>query len=486
MTPKTTFRFRNFTAAILLLCSSILAAQQTVQNTDTAAAIPADTSGTGQKWHRHEFSIYGGGGLSTLLYKVTAGDHKNGLGGHFGLGYHFFFNPKWGLGTGVEAAFYNARFLDDINIRYMTIDPEDTEFEFRSTVNGYDEKQRAVMLQIPLMVQYQTGKRHQFFAAAGAKLGLRLNDKYTSTNNYVQNSGYYAYENYEYTEQTFRGFGRFDGRKGSGGFDFGTAVLASAEAGIKWWLNDSWALYTGAYLDYGLNNIKPDYDANPFVQYNADNPSDFAVNSVITSGTAASKGINPLAAGIKLRLVFGKTCKKPQPAQQPAPEIPQEQPKEETPQQPVEEEPQQPVEEVVPQQPVEEEPQQPVEEEPQQPVEEPVVDDFDLIPVADYVISHAELSTVQKQKWDRNIEWLHRHPNAKVFIYGHTCNMGTAAVNERVGKHRAEQVKAYLLSQGIDPARILGTASKRDTEPLLPNDTEAHRKLNRRVELVPQ
>ena len=73
--------------------------------------------------HDHELSLYGGGGISSLRYKPTAGNRNFGFGGHFGLGYHYFFSPKWGLGTGVELAFYNARFkVNDLDVRYGATD----------------------------------------------------------------------------------------------------------------------------------------------------------------------------------------------------------------------------------------------------------------------------------------------------------------------------------------------------------------------------
>ena len=62
--------------------------------------------------------------------------------------------------------------------------------------------------------------------------------------------------------------------------------------------------------------------------------------------------------------------------------------------------------------------------------------------------------------------------------------MGDEAINERIGLLRAERAKAYMISQGIEENRILGTISKLDTEPLVPNTNEENRRKNRRVELV--
>ena len=147
--------------------------------------------------YKHEFSLYGGGGLSTLAYKVNEGAHKHGLGGQFGLGYHFFFSPEWGIGTGAELAFYNARFnMNDLSIRYNTHDADGDPFEFRSTIGDYKEKQRDMMLQIPLMLQFQTDKpdrNRQFFAAVGAKAGFPLREKYRTTVGSIKNAGWYEY-----------------------------------------------------------------------------------------------------------------------------------------------------------------------------------------------------------------------------------------------------------------------------------------------------
>ena len=143
--------------------------------------LPLLVSGRLFAQHQHELSVYSGGGLSTLAYKPTFGEQKHGLGGHFGLGYHFFFTPNWGLGTGVELACYHARFkMNNLDIRYMTTDRDGDRFEFRSTVNNYEEKQRAMLLQIPLMLQFQTNKadsKRQFFAAAGGKAGFPMKGK---------------------------------------------------------------------------------------------------------------------------------------------------------------------------------------------------------------------------------------------------------------------------------------------------------------------
>jgi len=271
---------------------------------------------------KHELSVYGGGGLSTLNYKVTIGEQKSGLGGQIGLGYHFFFSPKWGIGTGVELASYNAKFnADALYSRYMTTDIDGDAFEFHSTANGYKETQRAMMLQIPLMLQFQTDGKQQFYAAAGGKVGIPLNGKYSTTASF-SNAGYYPYENSLYDTQEFVGFGNFPNKKAEGDLNFKTAFFVSAEAGVKWRLSDGLSLYTGAYMDYGLNTQSIASQPS-LVEYNKANPPEFIVNSILTTDFPFSPSasshlatalyqrlcytdkIRPMAAGIKLRLAFG-------------------------------------------------------------------------------------------------------------------------------------------------------------------------------------
>ena len=457
--------------------------------------------------HDHEFSVYSGGGLSALKYKVTLGDQNLGFGGHLGLGYHFFFSPNWGLGTGAELGFYNTKFnLDNLMIRYMTTDMQNVSFEFRSTANNYQEKQHAMMLQIPLMLQYQTNKpdKRQFFAAAGAKAGIPLKGKYRATADLV-NSGYYAHENALYDTQEFMGFGKFAGRKDNGVLDFKTAFFLSAEAGIKWMLNDKWSLYTGVYVDYGLNNIVETGHAPSLpaiVAYNRTNPTDFSINSIVKSQYTQSNNvpqtftdkITPIAAGIKLRLAFGKNCKRSdaqsQPKTKPTPAKDAPPVEEKTPEPVVEKEPV--VEEKTPET-VEKTPEVVEEKTPKAVEEAPKIVDEGMPeavrkqieqPIDNYVVSHTEVAAYQQERLDEKIALLQQYPNLRFYIYGHTCDLGSGETNERVGLQRAAHAKAYMISKGIAENRILSVASKRDAEPVAPNTSDENRKKNRRVGIV--
>ena len=58
----------------------------------------------------HEFSLFGSGGISTLLYSPTVGEKQLGFGGNFGLNYNLRFSENWSLKTGVGGSTADARF----------------------------------------------------------------------------------------------------------------------------------------------------------------------------------------------------------------------------------------------------------------------------------------------------------------------------------------------------------------------------------------
>jgi OOP family OmpA-OmpF porin len=73
--------------------------------------------------------------------------------------------------------------------------------------------------------------------------------------------------------------------------------------------------------------------------------------------------------------------------------------------------------------------------------------------------------------------------NLEVIIaVGHTDSIGTDAYNQKLSVRRAESVKAYLQSKGVEANRIY-TEGKGEKQPVADNKTAAGRAKNRRVEI---
>lgn len=79
--------------------------------------------------------------------------------------------------------------------------------------------------------------------------------------------------------------------------------------------------------------------------------------------------------------------------------------------------------------------------------------------------------------------FLKRNPDLKVELAGHTDNVGNDNYNLKLSSERAESVRKALIANGIEETRLTAKGYGA-TKPMVPNDTEEHRALNRRTEMI--
>jgi outer membrane protein OmpA-like peptidoglycan-associated protein len=84
---------------------------------------------------------------------------------------------------------------------------------------------------------------------------------------------------------------------------------------------------------------------------------------------------------------------------------------------------------------------------------------------------------------DRVAESLKGNPEVTVEIGGHTDNTGSKATNRRLSAARANAVRDFLISKGVDAGRLTAQGYGPD-KPVADNKTVAGRAANRRVELT--
>lgn len=94
-----------------------------------------------------------------------------------------------------------------------------------------------------------------------------------------------------------------------------------------------------------------------------------------------------------------------------------------------------------------------------------------LLPLARTKLS--QVATVLKQQED----------NKRITVEGHTDSVGSDQNNQRLSQDRAESVREYLVSQGID-AKKISAVGKGESQPITENTTPEGRANNRRVEIV--
>lgn len=89
--------------------------------------------------------------------------------------------------------------------------------------------------------------------------------------------------------------------------------------------------------------------------------------------------------------------------------------------------------------------------------------------------SHAGISML--------VDFLRRNPELKVELAGHTDDVGSASYNNKLSADRAEVVRQALVDNGIEESRLTAKGYG-SIKPLVPNDSEEHRALNRRTEMI--
>lgn len=98
-----------------------------------------------------------------------------------------------------------------------------------------------------------------------------------------------------------------------------------------------------------------------------------------------------------------------------------------------------------------------------------------------FEFNKATLVATSVKELDELYAYLEKRPKLTIEIYGHTDSIGTSNRNKELSLERAKAVSDYLISKGLKSSRIkwFGFGS---TKPIVPNDTKAQRKKNRRVE----
>lgn len=93
----------------------------------------------------------------------------------------------------------------------------------------------------------------------------------------------------------------------------------------------------------------------------------------------------------------------------------------------------------------------------------------------------AELKPESFPELDRLVELLKNNATIEIDLAGHTDDRGDKSANYDLSDDRVKTVMAYLVSKGINKNRMKGQGYG-GSKPLVPNDTDEHRAMNRRVD----
>ncbi|OJJ15872.1 hypothetical protein BKI52_36750 [marine bacterium AO1-C] len=98
-----------------------------------------------------------------------------------------------------------------------------------------------------------------------------------------------------------------------------------------------------------------------------------------------------------------------------------------------------------------------------------------------FAYRRSEVNPAMYPLLDNMIQELKDHPEVVVKITGHTDHLGEEEFNKTLSLQRAQAVEKYLLDKGIKNKMIV--KGEGESQPIAPNNTEAGRRKNRRVDV---
>ena len=97
-----------------------------------------------------------------------------------------------------------------------------------------------------------------------------------------------------------------------------------------------------------------------------------------------------------------------------------------------------------------------------------------------YETNKFELLPTSRPELDHLLSFLLLNRKVRVEIGGHTDDVGTESDNKKLSQNRAMEVRKYLIEKGIKADRIEAQGYG-ESKPMVPNDSDAGRALNRRT-----
>ncbi len=384
---------------------------------------------------KNEFSISGFGGLSSLQYKVDGLDHKLGFGGGAGFDWTYHFSKHWGIRLGLQGALYQGKVKSDKYIYTY-----EKYGDYAEIGSQFQEKQKALYAQVPLMVQWMTSAgKHNFYIALGGKFGYRIWDNFKQKVDFIDGEGFDGERSV--SNQNYIDLKRIN-------------AMGSAELGMRWTLGNGVGLYTGLYFDYGFLKVN-DKKATTASIINA---VDYNYNEDGRRNVEAQRAVdkvNTMAGGLILRLSFGKPAVIA-PVCEPCPGP-----------QTVIREKHITIHDTIY-----------VEKEVPQEIKQKMKDLSNAL----FAFDKFNINTKAASILDDIAGWMKQNPDMKLELSGHTDGKGSVDYNQKLSEQRAKAVYDYLVKAGVSKTNLTWKGYGK-SEPIATNDTAEGRQLNRRVEL---
>lgn len=469
-----------------------------------AAALISSMSITAQE-KGHYLSVGGNIGSASLKYDLNGAKINNDIGYGAKIGYSFFFNRNWGIGSGVGINFYNteAKYNNNQVFFENLIDDLGDPYKKEVFLENWTEKQNSYFFEIPLLIQFQHKFNNQYFGIylnAGVKAIIPVKSNYEIENGSLETKGHYDLYGGVVFERIGHGFDLNQNFRPKDKNNLKIGFAATANAGFTYGITRCIDIYAGAFLDYGFTDIHKDKQHNTTVYLdNNHNP--------VYNGMINNQKVIPVNFGAELGLKFKLGASNLESRLEKKERINAEKLAERN-------------AEILAQQQAEDArelrkiQQISVKQDPNNNKElndnlkrigdllekamtiqgakaEKVIGNNNLEAVkiefeSDLMFKtgKSELSQKSKEALVKLVQMLQENPQASVDIFGHTDNVGSIDYNQRLSVNRAQAVSDYLKSMGVKNSQIHKTVGKNFAEPIADNNTIEGKAKNRRVDVI--
>jgi OOP family OmpA-OmpF porin len=376
------------------------------------------------------FSVELSGGMQGTRYTLQNGTTSLQPGGSLGLGYTFRLANNVDLLTGVTGGIYRTKATqqDGLSFSSYQVDDAGSAFQYNVKATGYQEMQRFFAASVPLLLQYHTtGSDIQWYINGGGKVFLPFANSVALSAKQLVLSGYYPDYNIEVANLPQHGFGTVNNWKGNATPKLKPSAAASMATGFSFLVAPGMRLYAGLFVDYGLTDMKDKKDDQPLAPYSPAGVTKVKAGSLLN--TPAAGTVNLLAFGIQLRLGFGSATPRVRPERE-----------------------------------------KKSKKEPEaQPKRDSIGDDERDLIASNVVfgrLSDSTLPETQKERLDEIADVLKQYPKVHVTLTGHVCNSDADTEDSTIGVGRANAVARYLVSKGVEAARLEVNPTAERDEPL--------------------
>ena len=274
----------------------------------TSFSLSAKTAGPVKVLENYIF-LDGGGGVHGLSYDLMHGKSSGQLGSTFNLGFCYSYNHDWALKVGLGLQSYTSQAILNgaDSIKSIDADVKPQEYMYRVKYANLIEDQKALLLDLPVGVQYRKVLHPKFTlqASSGLIFSIPLSTSFKTSSGQISSSGYYSQTKAVLDDVRDQGFGNYT-ESFSGKLALYPSLSLFFDIGVLYHLNEKADFYLGTYGNYGVTDLQK--AQNKFLFQPANGPKTIYNGSFASTET---NRVNSFSFGVKAGVYIGFEPPKP-------------------------------------------------------------------------------------------------------------------------------------------------------------------------------